>query len=693
MADEADAEAPKVGEESAPAKAAAADGPADSADNGGLLGYLFTPSVDNDDMAIWLEVRRPYLIHPETTFNSIWDIMSMFLIIYSCITIPYRLCLDVVAEGWVVGFDKFVDAVFMFDCALTFRKCFWGEEGLVAEPGQIASSYLKGWFLLDFFSSFPFDSVLAATGNSDSPDQARILKVIRIFRMVKILRMVRIKRLLKKLQDDMGIKNGIMISLKFTMFTCFAAHFQACLWFYMSNSDPADNWALGYCIKADAINYDPSCGDKVCSVVTCTERVDMLGVAERLLACPNLAASEFGSELAWNTTDTVPDTSTCGAADDCWELSEDTLGLSTEEYYGARRWFPEGTMYPRSGGIHYLYQGSQDSGIRASCPGKCEYKPPLRTACIDECNKCDAGYQYTTSFYWSIVTLTTLGYGDIGPSNHFERMFGVYAMLLGAAIFAYSVTNMCTLVHNLNPADVYNRTRLDELNDYLDFLSAPEELAKRCQDFFLFKIRKSQVVVYNQDLILQDMSKTMQEDVRLRAVSEVMDCIPLFEGQDSAFLRAIAVRMDTEPLSPEQVVVQKGQVITKMYIVGKGCLILETEVGETDPPKLGEGGIYGVGSLFRPTKSAFTATTIEYVDMYAIAKYHFEEVLQLCDKQKDEFEEIAISANLIERAPPSDPAPESNLLLGNPIPLDRLKRQIEAQANLIRLLDDSNASD
>jgi hypothetical protein len=79
--------------------------------------------------------------------------------------------------------------------------------------------------------------------------------------------------------------------------------------------------------------------------------------------------------------------------------------------------------------------------------------------------------------------------------------------------------------------------------------------------------------------------------------------------------------------------------------------------------------------------------------MYAMSKYHFDEVLQLCDKERDEFEEIAISSKLIERAPPADPAPESDLLAGNSIPIDRLKRQIEAQANLIRLLDDTNASD
>ena len=676
----------------ADADAAADSGPA-AAESGGLLGYLFTPSVDKDDMAIWLEVKRPYLIHPETTFNSIWDIMSMFLIIYSCITIPYRLCFNVAASGWVVGFDKFVDSVFMFDCALTFRKCYWGEDGLVADPGQIASSYMKGWFFLDFFSSFPFDSVLAATGNSDSPDQARILKVIRIFRMVKILRMVRIKRLLKKLQDDMGIKNGIMISVKFTLFTCFAAHFQACLWFYMSDSDPADNWALGYGIKADAVNYDESNGDAVCGVVQCTERVDVLGVEERLLACPELY-SEFGAELEWNTTDTVSDVATCvgaAGADDCWILAETALEITTEEYYQARRWFPEGTAYP-TGGVEYLYKGAQDSGIRATCPATCEYKPPLRTACIDECNTCDTGYQYMTSFYWSIVTLTTLGYGDIGPSNHFERMFGVYAMLLGASIFAYSVTNMCTLVHNLNPAEVYNRTRLDELNDYLGFLSAPEDLAKRCQDFFLYKIRKSDVVVYNQDLILQDMSKTMQEDVRLQALNELLAAVPLFADQDIPFLRAVAVRMDTDPLSPGQVIAKKGDILTKMHIIGRGIVELR-ESDDAEPTQIGEQGIYGVGALFRPSKSAYTATTLDYIDLYALSKYHFDEVLQLCDMERKVFEDVAIEAGLIAPPGPVKPAPESDLLSGKSIPVDRLKQQIQTQANFIKLLTQSGASD
>ena len=93
--------------------------------------------------------------------------------------------------------------------------------------------------------------------------------------------------------------------------------------------------------------------------------------------------------------------------------------------------------------------------------------------CMNKCMSCPRIEQYVASLYWSLVTMTTLGYGDITPTNNSERAFCIYAMLVGACIFAYSVTNMCTLVHNLNPSLVYFRNRVDQLNDLMEFMRLP----------------------------------------------------------------------------------------------------------------------------------------------------------------------------------------------------------------------------
>lgn len=41
-----------------------------------------------------------------------------------------------------------------------------------------------------------------------------------------------------------------------------------------------------------------------------------------------------------------------------------------------------------------------------------------------------------TSIYWAIVTLTTVGYGDLSPTTHFGQMLSSFVMILGYSILA-----------------------------------------------------------------------------------------------------------------------------------------------------------------------------------------------------------------------------------------------------------------
>ena len=53
-----------------------------------------------------------------------------------------------------------------------------------------------------------------------------------------------------------------------------------------------------------------------------------------------------------------------------------------------------------------------------------------------------ASRQYTFSIYWAFTTLTTVGYGDITPTNDAERMYTVGALLVTALISGYIISNI-----------------------------------------------------------------------------------------------------------------------------------------------------------------------------------------------------------------------------------------------------------
>lgn len=79
---------------------------------------------------------------------------------------------------------------------------------------MIAMNYIKGWFIIDILSIFPFDLILE--GNAHFNNLVRVVrigkmyKVVRIFRLIRVLKMVKQNRkLVHHFSEKLKITNGI----------------------------------------------------------------------------------------------------------------------------------------------------------------------------------------------------------------------------------------------------------------------------------------------------------------------------------------------------------------------------------------------------------------------------------------------------------------------------------------------------
>ena len=68
---------------------------------------------------------------------------------------------------------------------------------------------------------------------------------------------------------------------------------------------------------------------------------------------------------------------------------------------------------------------------------------------------------YVISMYWSVMTMSTIGYGDVSPKTQYERIYEIFGMVLGASVYAYMVGSICSIVASLNAGTAEFNQQMD----------------------------------------------------------------------------------------------------------------------------------------------------------------------------------------------------------------------------------------
>lgn len=121
------------------------------------------------------ENRQKCMVYPEDKFKEYWDGINSLVLILTCFVTPIRLAFYSHDELIWYIINYMIDFLFLADIIIIFNTAYYDDDfHLIENKRQIATFYLKGWFVVDVLSIFPLAEIAKLVGPTEqeaSPEE------------------------------------------------------------------------------------------------------------------------------------------------------------------------------------------------------------------------------------------------------------------------------------------------------------------------------------------------------------------------------------------------------------------------------------------------------------------------------------------------------------------------------------------
>lgn len=241
--------------------------------------------------------------------------------------------------------------------------------------------------------------------------------------------------------------------------------------------------------------------------------------------------------------------------------------------------------------------------------------------------------KYITSLYFSIYTITTIGYGDVVPRTILERTYVTVIMVIGAACFAYAISKMSDIVGALSATSVQQRDMMDRLSTF----ASRRKLTPRLE----FEVRRYFTYHYSSKRIEDEMEMLGELSDRLKLLvlrhiyGKLLMDTPLFRdicagSTDGACDDRLDIVYpcieEMSHLDKDTVIFEEGDKTSGLFIVQRGNVRLCTSTGHTVYAR--RGNCFGDVNLIIHGRRRETAQCTGYTQLLFVPRESIVEVLQ-----------------------------------------------------------------
>lgn len=188
----------------------------------------------------------------------------------------------------------------------------------------------------------------------------------------------------------------------------------------------------------------------------------------------------------------------------------------------------------------------------------------------DKLSNWDIFEQYLNALYWSVMTVSTIGYGDLTPTTQFETMYAIVAMLLGGFMFGYVIGAVGNIIATREAKKNQTYRQMEDLNEFIASNKLDNHLAEQLRRYFGYRGRSMSVSSYNS--LLSHMSPELRGRVLMSTNQLWIRKVALFHGAPIEFIVQVALVLNKHVYPPQEAIIKPGQLADRLYIINRGVV-------------------------------------------------------------------------------------------------------------------------
>ena len=174
---------------------------------------------------------------------------------------------------------------------------------------------------------------------------------------------------------------------------------------------------------------------------------------------------------------------------------------------------------------------------------------------------------YCISFYWTITTITTVGYGDISATNLSEMIFASIMMVIGVISFSFANGALTSILATSDSENGNFNSKVEILEKAKKKYHIPDTLYRRTKKSIKYAIQNDQEDLYN---FVQELPHHIQNEMSQIIFKQKYVQLKYFHDRSKSFITWAIQKFKPQYFDQDSYIYKEGDEITDIYFLNEG---------------------------------------------------------------------------------------------------------------------------